>query len=278
MSRVYKTAKGQWVHVSDGKTTKLRYFDEQIADEALDAADPKIEDIKKDPLVNLTPGQVDRILQDNESPFLKDDKTFANVSGWKNAFAKMEALYEEDGELRSFTPKDPETNKKLVPQTAIRKLYEMMRDGLIATPSRKSMAEQLANNPKHLSNLVDSSVRHFERYSNTERLHERTDDRRKIDDYLNVDNYPVNKNIFAKRIVALLRDDKTRKNPSSLKYLDYEISPYRTTGGASMEDGTPASKSGGGGIDLLMLSGEVPILGEVKSKGDTDFFLSLIHI
>jgi len=67
---------------------------------------------------------------------------------------------------------------------------------------------------------------------------------------------------------------------TNVGYVDYEISPYRTTGRAAMEDGR-VGVSGCGGLDLLLVdnSGKqpIPIIGEIKADSDRDLFLALIQ-
>jgi hypothetical protein len=67
---------------------------------------------------------------------------------------------------------------------------------------------------------------------------------------------------------------------TEIGFVDYEISPYRTTNNAMMEDGR-AGVSGSGGLDLLLVDqsggASVPIIGEIKAKTDRNLFFALIQ-
>jgi hypothetical protein len=65
--------------------------------------------------------------------------------------------------------------------------------------------------------------------------------------------------------------------PREIQFVDDEISPFRTTGGASFED-TATGTSGGGGVDLLLGDRDGSLLiGEIKAPGDSTLFLALIQ-
>jgi hypothetical protein len=65
----------------------------------------------------------------------------------------------------------------------------------------------------------------------------------------------------------------------AFRVVDYEVSLFRTTGGATFEDGKAGTSSGSGGMDLLLQDSEsrIPIVGEIKASTDRDLFLALIQ-
>ena len=76
---------------------------------------------------------------------------------------------------------------------------------------------------------------------------------------------------FATELVYLLGDTPPNLGTgvSPFGYVDYEINPLRTTS-SCFESGKPASSSGAGGMDLLLISGEgddaLPAVGEIKAE------------
>jgi hypothetical protein len=64
--------------------------------------------------------------------------------------------------------------------------------------------------------------------------------------------------------------------PVPFSFVDYDISPFRTTGSES-EEGRPGS--GAGGIDLLLAAsdGSLPVIVEIKAPGDTSLFMAFVQ-
>ncbi|MDC0265707.1 hypothetical protein OAK32_01345 [Mariniblastus sp.] len=310
MSRVYYTEiknEKVWVHLSkNDQTCKLRYYSDCRDDEVvkLDNEDSKnkVSEIENDPVYTFTIHQCAKYMSDVGCEFLKENKQYNNTEGWKKTFEKLEELRKEkdyfkeaesDGDLDKGLPADltDELKSELIPQTAIRRLYDCMSDTpqLMNKAVRDALAHRLSGNTEPLIEMIDSSISHFERFNNIdEPFHNRKgDEERTIDGYFE-------EGPFAKRIVALLRSFKLLRsfnrdkkveikwrengqdNNAPLQYIDYEISPYRKTGKASMEDGRVGT-SGGGGIDLILHDGKQYIIGEVKAATDTDFFYALVQ-
>lgn len=64
----------------------------------------------------------------------------------------------------------------------------------------------------------------------------------------------------------------------SFRYVDYDISPWRTTY-SEFENGKSGQSSGAGGLDLLLSNciDQTPIIGEIKADTDVNPFLGLIQ-
>jgi hypothetical protein len=299
MSKVYYTEINNekvWVHLSkNDQTCNLRYYSDCCEDEIvkLDNEDGKnkVSDIEEKADFTFTIPQCAKYMSDVDCEFLKENKQYYNYEGWKKTFEELEELRKNDyfkeaksdGDLDKGLPAEltDKLKSELIPQTAIRRLYDCMSDTpqLMTQEVRNALARRLHGNTEPLIEMIDSSISHFERFNNIdEPFHNREgDEERTIDKCSDEGNY-------AKRIVALMRsygkDKKTKicldSQESKIKYIDYEISAYRKTGKASMEDGRVGT-SGGGGIDLILHDGERYIIGEVKAATDTDFFYALVQ-
>lgn len=69
-------------------------------------------------------------------------------------------------------------------------------------------------------------------------------------------------------------------SPCSFAFVDREISPARTPGG-TFSDGGKATSTGRGGIDYVartLAPTPIPILGEIKVKGDKDAFYAFVQL
>ena len=166
------------------------------------------------------------------------------------------------------------SNKRLIPVTALRHLYLLLRD----FPKEKfhlQCATEFDRKPKALDALIGRSFKHFSHYDNQqEAFHNRgvegvpTKDRRKSTK-------------LADQLAVALYDQKVVKLNQGLSfaYVDYDVSPFRTTGAAAFESGISSTKSGRGGVDVLLVNSNdgVPIVGEVKAEIDTTPLLALIQ-
>jgi hypothetical protein len=65
----------------------------------------------------------------------------------------------------------------------------------------------------------------------------------------------------------------------NFNFVDFEISPYRTTGNAKFSDKSEGTGNGQGGLDLLLCTTNdaVPVVGEIKAERDTNIFLALVQ-
>jgi len=92
------------------------------------------------------------------------------------------------------------------------------------------------------------------------------------------DNYCDKPDAFARCLVARLRPEtrifQSIKGNDLCKIcaVDYEISPFRSNGQASVED---VGASDGGGLDLLLRdkNSALPIIGKIKAPAISIFFL-----
>lgn len=164
--------------------------------------------------------------------------------------------------------------EKLIPETALRNLYCLLRD----FPSQEfhlAFTKELMRVPKKLDELVERSFRHFSHYKNNkEAFHERgpngepTEARqgsKKLADQFTVE-------------ISKQKNVKIQGN-LSFDYVDYDISPFRTTGNPGYESGESSRFSGTGGVDLLLSNAEdqLPIVGEIKAEEDATPLLALIQ-
>lgn len=163
--------------------------------------------------------------------------------------------------------------KRMIPLTALRHFYELLR----RFPSfafRLQAARECVRRPEQLQELVQASSDHFAHYENAEEpFHFRSQGELTADRFAD-DSIASHllRNVIAGACsvpeAPLLDFD----------YVDYEVSPIRTTG-SQFENGITGRRSGTGGIDLLMAnrSDRLPIVAEVKVETDTDPFFGLIQ-
>lgn len=163
---------------------------------------------------------------------------------------------------------------KTIPETSFRNLYRLLRD-FPSTNYHFETAREFERVPVKLDEMFSRSFEHFSRYDNSkEYFHERgaygtpTEARRK------------SKTIADQFAVALFDRSSSGIGLETLPfgYVDYNVSPFRTTGEAIFDSGISATKSGRGGADLLLVSqDQTPIIGEVKAVDDATLILALIQ-
>lgn len=166
--------------------------------------------------------------------------------------------------------------RRLIPVTALRQLYRLLR----AFPKEEfhlAVAREMCRRPTQLARIVDESQRHFALYDNRgQGFHNREMDI-PSDRMLGSDK-------LANRLVRQLVENEGRVGDVdsackfAFRYVDYEISPIRTTE-SEFEDGVSGQDSGAGGMDLLLsnLDDQTPIIGEIKADTDVNPFLGLIQ-
>lgn len=167
--------------------------------------------------------------------------------------------------------------QRLIPVTALRHLYQLLRD----FPSKEfhlAACKEICRRPDQLMKLVAESHDHIALYDNRgEAFHDRGADglltpRRQDSSDL------------ASRLVQQLAisDGKLAQVVDlpqySFRYVDYDINSLRTTKSA-FENGKSGQSSGTGGIDLLLSNNidQTPIIGEIKADTDVNPFLGLIQ-
>lgn len=169
-----------------------------------------------------------------------------------------------------------QTCQRLVPITALRHLYRLLRD-FPKEEFQLAVATELNRRPNQLAKLIAESREHFSLYDNREEaFHDRGAEgaltgRRQGSSYL-ADRLVVD--LVAKEHRSVDCQDPT----FNFRYVDYDIGTRRTTG-SQLENGRPASRAGTGGIDLLLSNAhdQAPIVGEIKADTDVNPFLGLIQ-
>ena len=281
---ICKLASGVWVHASVGENTAhLRNRSDGERDQEFDlrndARNAEFESI----LVQarrFTVAQVRAFLEESDSRQIELG-TVQDRDQWLEAFEILGQLAADGYDFNINDGAIPPGGQYLIPQTSLRRFYETLRNlftGIEITTQMVNFLNDLGRS-RNLSTLFDDSVRHFGRYENlAEGFHARAN--HLIDGYI---REPGN---FARCLQARLRSFPNgpmileASDGTNVGYVDYEISPYRTTGRAAMEDGR-VGVFGVGGMDLLLVdnSGDkpIPIIGEIKAATDRDLFLALIQ-
>jgi len=286
--RIYQTDDNHWMHVSyTDNTAWLRNRTDGKDDERLDRQNVEQNDafieLQKTSTV-LTVKQVTTYL--TEAHFDLDKlSTYENRDEWLEAFGILRQMADGGHEFALLEgggqPGDA-NDLILIPQTRLRRFYQTLRifGGIgITTQIVEYMNDR--NRSERISRIIDESVRHFGRYQNVEEaFHGRPGGAHAVDEYVGEPEQ------FAKCLQARLRVAHNNGvaidaiHNGNLAYVDYELSPYRTTNHATMEDGM-VGVSGAGGLDLLLVDhsdgAPVPVIGEIKAATDRDLFLALIQ-
>lgn len=170
--------------------------------------------------------------------------------------------------------KGDSNQRQTIPETALRNLYELLRKF-----KRKEFhlccAEEFRRYPGRLDELIELSYKHLLRYDNqNEAFHDRSRDGRPTPKRL------ASPDLADQFVVRLYKEKQTKVEESlSFNYVDYNISPFRTTSPAVFDSGVPMTKSGRGGVDVLLANAvdKTPIVGEVKAPDDTTLLMALIQ-
>ena len=165
---------------------------------------------------------------------------------------------------------------RLIPITALRHLYRLMRD-FPKEEFQLAVAKEFSRRPSQLANMILESREHFALYDNRgEAFHERGSDGV-------LTSHRLNSQHLADRLVVELVASKDRPaechdSKLNFRYVDYDIGTLRTTS-SEFENGKPASRAGTGGVDLLLCNAHdgVPVVGEIKADTDVNPFLGLIQ-
>ena len=167
---------------------------------------------------------------------------------------------------------DSKAQKRIVPTTSIRKLYEFMRDEFNDRDFRKELLAAFTAAPESLVKLCKESFAKFTSYENS--AEGWGDGTRK-----NLPAAPVNLNDSngTNEVVAFFTDDRaTCLSGAGFSYIAREFNPRRTTNGV-FENGLSARSSGAGGIDVFLKKEGSPVVGEIKVLDDADPFYALIQ-
>lgn len=173
------------------------------------------------------------------------------------------------------------TQTDRIPQTRWRRLYQTLRDfGTLGL--QKQMVEDLVNtrSSKKLQYIFSDSVSHFSRrYKDTRAF--------RGGQSASLQGYRDATEQFARCVAARLECGAVQVIPGpslptvphrQLEFVDYEISPFRTPGGAEFEDGTSGRGSGAGGVDLILVDDAgALVIGEIKAPRDSTTFLAFVQ-
>ena len=160
------------------------------------------------------------------------------------------------------TSQQDDPTERIVPITPLRSLYWRMRNVSGGLSTRFGAIEEMLSPVRGLEaasfigELWSRSVGRFESYKNQESFvcdsQNRTQDPRRSG--------------FARRLVDQWRTGVPPYEPFA--FVEYELSPYRTTG-SCFENGESARPSGLGGIDMILSDRGVPVVTEVKASTET---------
>jgi hypothetical protein len=163
--------------------------------------------------------------------------------------------------------------RRVVPVTSLRKLYQWLQKEPVGLHA--AIAEGILGRPEELHRLLARALKKLTDYTNQEPLLDRP--RPTLPPFQGNELSGTNDLVAALQAKAghVIVEDQESLNFS---YVEREVSPLRTTSGV-YEDGWPASNSGSGGIDVLLLSqdGVVPIVGEIKVATDKNPFFALVQ-
>lgn len=168
--------------------------------------------------------------------------------------------------------RDDPALRRLIPLTPLRHFYDRLRD-FVSDSFHREAARECLRRPDRVQELVAASVRHFELYDNRgEPFHDRGPGLTRA--------RGENGDVANRTLSVMARGAVSVPSHPELEFdfVDYEISPIRTTG-SEFENGTPGTRSGRGGLDALLANrtDRLPVVGELKADTDRNPFLGLIQ-
>ena len=165
---------------------------------------------------------------------------------------------------------------RAVPITRLRQRYLRLGKRGVSTGRRHKECEQLAGEVTPLLDEFLEAVRELERYDSRSEGFDpgkgRLDPKERK---RNSGTVVVTNCLAAAHPISV-----PNLAPYEFEYLHREVNPLRTTRGKFV-DGTPATRSGKGGIDYVaLLDGRspTPILGEIKFKSDKDAYYAFVQL
>ena len=167
--------------------------------------------------------------------------------------------------------------RRMIPITAIRHLYRLLRDFPMAE-FHLAVARELCRRPEQMAKLIAESREHCTLYDNRdEGFHNRGTEGLLSDRMLGNGQLA---NMLVQQLVGIEgKVAKVEGEPQyDFRYVDYQISPLRTTR-SEFENGESGQSSGAGGMDILLSNQEdrTPIVGEIKADTDVNPFFGLIQ-
>jgi len=160
--------------------------------------------------------------------------------------------------------------KIIVPETELRIFYRFMK--LLDVDTWNDLAKFYCDNPKSLERLWDKSRKKFDNYSNPDGWNQgKRKDLPKAPELLTEVSW-------TNEFTAYLNKHDLMGTNSGYTFVRSELNPWNTRHGA-FSNKLPATKSGRGGMDLLLKSTKsgFPVVGEVKVKDDKNAFFALIQ-
>ncbi len=164
--------------------------------------------------------------------------------------------------------KDPD---RIIPVTSLRHLYHLMR--WTSDAFHFSLANEFQRRTDRLQELIDASYAHFSRYDNqvepfNPRFGTLTEDRH------------LSRDPADRILVPISRGSTSVPECPNVEFdfVDYNVSPIRTTL-SEFETGVPSTRSGRGGIDVLLASrtDRTPVVGELKGGTDRNLFFAFVQ-
>jgi hypothetical protein len=232
-----------WVHVSTKGVTRIgRTFPGQMSPNPAAA------------IVRLSPQQF-RKLTGVPMPAISE------VDSWQQIFCDLNQL---DSEIISKCVSPPLP----IPRTTMRKLFEKCRANT-SLDEQVHWADQLTAG--ELASAFIKSIDEFKGYRNTEPFYPST---RRILPVLST-NQPIRSSRDLAIVLNAQGPAKVVNDPClNIRYVDYEVVPARTTGGAKYDDG----KEGRTWVRLdLLLLADNPVIAEVKLRSDKNPFYALVQ-
>ena len=162
--------------------------------------------------------------------------------------------------------------KRLIPLTPLRHFYDRLRD-FVSDSFHREAARECLRRPDRLQDLIAASVAHFGLYDNRDEPFRPAPGGLTPARSGNAD--------LANRLLGLIAAGSTTvpsRPELEFDFVDYEVSPVRTTG-SEFENGDSGKSSGKGGIDVLLANrvDRLPAVGELKADTDRNPFLGFIQ-
>lgn len=163
-----------------------------------------------------------------------------------------------------------------IPVTKLRDFYNLLKN--FRTETQLNILEDFnrKNNYKKLVEIYSDSKNHFDKYSCCDSFI--SDSKRK--DLPKAPSEIKNTNDLISILEKKVDNYVSNSNGLDFIYLNREISTLRTTGNVKFESGQSGRSSGTGGLDFIGWNTirNIPILGEVKVKGDENPFYAIIQL
>ena len=240
-----------WCHASkQGETLKLRRFAEGNVFEVETAWDDLEDFVSLAECKKLLP---------NQSSY-----SFLNVPVWAAILEKLQA-----GASSASVKSLKESAKRPVPVSRLRRYYSSMK--VFDKALFEGIAKFYLEHPEALEKLWSDSRKEFDTYSNDE------DWGRGETKQLPPAPTCLREVHSTNEFTAFITTSGKISVGLDLTFVEREINPWRTRN-AVFPDKRPATKTGRGGIDLLLATSEgVPVIGEVKVEDDKNAFFALLQ-